>query len=494
MTGLNINEVPTGLFIDGSFVDASDGGTIPTFNPATGRVIAEVAAGTEQDVDRAVASSRAAFESGGWSRIDPAERKAILQRFARKIEDHAEQLATLDSMEAGKPISDCIEGDLPEVIGLFSWYAEAIDKVFGKVSPTGEGHLGLIVTEPIGVVAAVVPWNFPLPVLAMKLAPALAAGNAVVVKPPEQAALSALYLARLAVEAGIPAGILNVVPGHGHVAGKALGLHDDVDALTFTGSTEVGRHFLEYSAKSNFKAVTLEMGGKSPQIVTEHVAHMLPQVAEDLANAAFWNSGQNCTAGSRILVHNSIKDRFVEELKAVAERKIVGDTASPETELGPIIEEAALERMLDAVARAREGGAQVVTGGERILEETGGWFIAPTVLTGVTNADPIAQTELFGPITVVIGYDTEDEAIRLANETEYGLAATVWSKDIDQAIRLSRRIKAGIVAVNGFSEGDFTTPFGGYRASGFGGKEKGLEAFGQYTETKTIWVSLDTGA
>ncbi|WP_449276958.1 aldehyde dehydrogenase family protein [Leucobacter sp. GX24907] len=486
-----IVDAPTQLLIDGRFTDSSDGGRIATHNPATGQVIAEVSAATEQDVDRAVASARAAFESGSWSRLDPADRKAALYRFVAKIEEHAETLAKLDSIEAGKPISDCTDGDLPEVIGIFSWYAEAIDKVFGKVSTTGEGNLGLIVTEPVGVVAAVVPWNFPLPVLTMKLAPALAAGNAVIVKPPEQASLSALYLAKLALDAGIPAGILNVVPGHGHVAGKALGLHNDVDALTFTGSTEVGRYFLEYSAKSNFKKVTLEMGGKSPQIVTESVAHILPRVAEDLADAAFWNSGQNCTAGSRILVHNSIKDRFVEELSAVAARKVVGDTADPHTELGPIIEEEALNRMLHAVQEAEGRGAEVRTGGTRILEETGGWFIAPTVITGVSNADPIAQTELFGPITVVIGYDTEEEAIQIANATEYGLSSTVWSKDIDQAIRLSRRIKSGIVAVNGFSEGDFTTPFGGFKASGFGGKEKGLEAFEQYTETKTIWISLD---
>lgn len=483
--------IPTKLFIDGEFADASDRGTISSYNPSNGKVIAEVAAATEADVDRAVASARAAFDSGVWSGAAPEERKAVLQRFAQLIDEHADELATLDSTEAGKPISDCIDGDLPEVAALFSWYAEAIDKVFGKVSNTGAAHLGLIVPEPIGVVAAVVPWNFPLAVLSMKIAPALAAGNAVIVKPPQQASLSALLIAQLGYEAGLPKGVLNVVPGRGGVAGRALGMHHGVDALTFTGSTEVGRYFLEYSARSNFKRVALEMGGKSPQIVTETVAHRLPEVAADLANAAFWNSGQNCTAGSRILVHNSVKEAFIDELVRATEAMVVGDTSLPETQLGPIIDEAALEEMVAAVSDATVRGAQVRTGGRRILEESGGWFMAPTIVTEIAASDPLAQTEVFGPITCVLGYDTEDEAIELANGTEYGLAATVWSQEVDQAVRLARRIDAGIVAVNGFSEGNLTTPFGGFKASGFGGKDKGLEAFAQYTRTKTIWFTLD---
>jgi gamma-glutamyl-gamma-aminobutyraldehyde dehydrogenase len=483
--------VRTRIYIDGEFVDAIDGQTFETFEPATGQVLATVAAGAAADIDAAVAAARRSFDEGSWSRIAPVERKAILLQFATLIEANAADLALFDAVEAGKPIADTEDGDLPDVVSTLRWYAEAIDKVFGKVSPTGEGNLGLIVTEPVGVVGIVVPWNFPLAVLMLKLAPALAAGNSVVIKPPELASLSTLRLADLAAEAGIPAGVFNVVPGLGHIAGKALGLHDDVDVIAFTGSTEVGRYFLEYSAQSNLKQVVLELGGKSPQIVTASMAGELERVAADLSQAAFWNSGQNCTAGSRILVDNSIKAEFVAALAKIASGLTVGNPLDREARLGPLIEPAALERVLGFIREAQDAGATVVTGGTRLHEESGGWFVGATVIDDVTEDARIVRDEIFGPVVTVMGFDTEAHAIRIANDTKYGLDATVWTRDLDQAFRMARAIRAGTVAINGYSEGDVTTPFGGYRTSGFGGRDKGLEAFAQYTEVKTIWLTLN---
>lgn len=477
-------------FIDGKFVDAENGIEFEDLNPATGRLLIKVAACSAGDVDKAVKAARAAFDAGSWSRIEPRERKRVLLKFAELIEANGAELALLDSVDAGKPITDCQNLDVPDVVNNIRWYAEAIDKVFGKISPTGEGNLGLIVREPVGVVGMVLPWNFPAGTLSWKIAPALAAGNSIVVKPAELAPLSTLRIAELALEAGIPAGVFNVVPGLGHIAGKALGLHPDVDVISFTGSTEIGRQFLRYSADSNLKKVVLECGGKSPQIVMADAAGDLDQIAENLANAAFWNMGQNCTCGSRILVQSSIKQDFVASLVKAAKTWVVGEPTDQATRLGPLIEASALTRVLGAIDQAKKDGATIVSGGNQLFQETGGWFVEPTVVDNVRPDAALARDEIFGPVVAVLPFETEEDAIRIANASAYGLAATVFSTDINVAIRVARRVQAGTVAVNGYGEGDITTPFGGYKTSGFGGYDKGLEAFDQYTQLKTIWVTL----
>lgn len=477
-------------FIDGKRVTAASGETFETMMPSTGEVLAAIAACGPEDVDHAVANARGAFRDGTWSRLAPAERKAVMLRFADGIEANLAELARLDAVDAGKPIVDCEELDLPDVVNTIRWYAEALDKVFGKVSPTGAGALALITSEPLGVVGAVLPWNFPSATLAWKLGPALAAGNSVIVKPPEQAPLSTLRIAEIAFQAGIPPGVLNVVPGLGEVAGRALGLHADVDMIAFTGSTAVGREFLRYSAASNLKEVVLECGGKSPQIVMADAARDLSYVADQLASAAFWNGGQNCTCGSRILVDRRIESELLDALSAASAEWRVGDPLDRQTKVGPVIEASALDRILGYVDSGRGAGARLVSGGRRLLAETGGWYVEPTIFADVTPDMAIARDEIFGPVASVLSFTNEKEAIALANHSAYGLAASIFTHDVDVAHRLAREVRAGTVTVNCYGEGDITTPFGGYKQSGFGGRDKGLEALAQYSEVKTTWYAI----
>jgi 4-(gamma-glutamylamino)butanal dehydrogenase len=479
----------TECFIGGQFRRAQSGKTFPTFDPATGSLLAQVAAGDDADVDGAVRAARASFDEGMWSRRPPLDRKAVLLRLADLMESNASELAMLDCLEAGKPISDCRDVDVPDAIRTFRWYAEATDKLYGQVAPTGADVLGLVVREPIGVIGAVLPWNFPILLAAWKAAPALAAGNSMVIKPAELTSLSTIRLAELAAEAGLPDGVLNVVPGLGETAGQALGRHPDVDVVSFTGSTEVGRLFLRYAAESNLKRIVLECGGKSPQVVMSDVADR-DEVARQIVSAGLTNMGENCSCGSRIIVHRSIRDDLLDRVVANIAEWPIGDPKASTTRIGPMVERPHLDKVMSYIEAGIAEGAHLVTGGHRLLEETGGFFVAPTIFADVRNDMKIARDEIFGPVLSVIEVDSEAEAIRIANDTNYGLAASVYTGSIDTALRVSRAVRAGTVSVNCYSEGDVTTPFGGYRESGFGGRDKGMEAFDQYTEKKTIWISI----
>lgn len=479
----------TQAFIGGEFRDALSGRRYVTENPATGRPIAEIAEGGPEDVDAAVAAARKAADSGVWSRLSPGDRKRILIRWADRIEANATELGLIETIDAGKPIADTVGLDMPETATCIRWHAEAADKLYGQVAPSPEGTIATITREPCGVVGAVIPWNYPAQMAAWKLGPALATGNTVVIKPASTTSLSLLRIAELGAEAGIPDGVLNVVTGPGDTVGEAIGRHPDIDCVAFTGSTEVGRRFLNYAAESNLKRVLLELGGKSPQVVFAD-ARDLGNVAANVAIAIFWNMGENCSAGSRLIVHHSVKDRLLEAVQEELRNWPVGDPLDPATRIGALISRDHMERVLRYIAIGRDEGARTVTGGARIMEESGGWFVPPTVFDGVRNDMRIAREEIFGPVLSVIEFETEAEAVSIANDTPYGLAASLYTEDLNVAHRVARELKAGVVGVNAYSEGDMTTPFGGYKLSGFGGHDKSVHAHDQYMETKTIWIQL----
>jgi gamma-glutamyl-gamma-aminobutyraldehyde dehydrogenase len=479
----------TRAFIGGRFVDAASGDTFETINPATGRPLARVAACDAADVDAAATAARTAFEAGAWSRMAPRERKKVLLRLADLMERDLAELALIETLDCGKPISDALGVDLPDTIETLRWHAEAADKLYDQMSPAPHDVVSMIVREPIGVVGGVIPWNFPLFVAMWKLAPALAGGNSLILKPAEQTSLSLLRLARLAAEAGVPDGVLNVVPGMGPTAGRAIGLHRDIDCVSFTGSGEVGRLFLKYAADSNLKRIVLECGGKSPAIVMGDVKDLGPAL-ENVAAGILFCQGENCSAGSRLIVHESLKDRLLDALKPVFADWRTGDPLDRATRVGALIEAGHMERVLGYIDRGQAEGAALAHGGRRLHADTGGFFVEPTIFDGVSNDMTIAREEIFGPVLAVIPFRDEAEAIRLANDTNYGLAASLYTDDLNAAHRIAKAIRAGTVSVNCYSEGDFAVPFGGYKESGFGGKDKGLAAHDQYTETKAIWIQL----
>jgi acyl-CoA reductase-like NAD-dependent aldehyde dehydrogenase len=481
-------EFRTQAFIDGRYVDAASGATFDSINPSTGKLLARVAAGDAEDINRAVISARAAFRKGGWSQLPPAKRKRTLLRFAELIREHAEELALLETLNMGKPISDSLKIDVPSSVRCVQWYAEAIDKVYGEVAPTGPDALALVTREPLGVVGAIVPWNFPLIMAAWKFAPVLASGNSLVLKPSEKSPLTALKIGELAVEAGIPPGVFNVVPGLGPTAGKALALHMDVDAIAFTGSTATGRQVMQYAGQSNLKRVSLECGGKSPNIVLADYPN-LDKAATAAASAIFFNQGEMCSAGSRLLLQEGIQEAVLEKVQAMSRTMQPGDPLDPGTKLGAIVDETQMKRVLGYIAAGREDGANLRVGGRRVREDSGGYFIEPTVFEGVKPAMTIAREEIFGPVLSVITFKTVDEAIEIANDVIYGLAAAVWTSDVTTAHRVARALRAGTVFVNCYDDDDITVPFGGFKQSGIG-RDKSLHALEKYTELKTTWISL----
>ncbi len=479
----------TGAVIAGRTVAATSGETFDTINPATGAQLAAVAKCDAADVDRAVEAARKAFDEGPWPRLTPAERKAIMLRFASLIEAHADELAIMESMEGGKPISDALGIDVPETVQTLRWHAEAADKLYDQLSPSGPGVVSMIVREPVGVVGAVLPWNFPAMMAAWKLGPVLASGNTAVLKPAEQTSLSTIRLAELATEAGVPDGVINVVPGYGEVVGKAIGLHPGIDCVAFTGSTETGRQFLRYSADSNLKRVLLECGGKNPLLVMGDVED-LDTVAAHATNSVFWNMGENCSSNSRLLVQASVKDALLEKIVELTHDWVVGDPLERSTRIGAIIEEDHLGKIMDNIEAAKREGAKLICGGNRVREDTGGYYVEPTIFDGVQAHMRLAREEVFGPVLAVLTFDRPEEGIALANDTDYGLAASIFTRDVKMAHHAARSIRAGTVTVNCYGEGDITTPFGGYKLSGFGGRDKSLAAHDQYCELKTIWLDL----
>jgi len=479
----------TKAFIDGRYVNASSGRKYVSVNPATGEPLARIASCEAPDVDAAVKAARWSFEKGVWAKRSPAERKHVLLRFADLIEENLGELALLDCLDAGKPITDCMTIDLPDSVHCFRWHAEAIDKEYEKVAPTGPGNVAMIVREPLGVIGAILPWNFPFQMAAWKLGPILATGNSVILKPARQTSLSVIRLAEIAAEAGIPDGVLNVVPGSGSVIGAALCRHPDVDAVAFTGSTEVGRQLLQYSAESNLKRIILELGGKNPQVVFEDAGD-LDYVARQALNCVFWNMGENCSSGSRLIVHCRLKDKLLARMIELSKEWIVGSPLDPATKVGPMIEESHMNKVLEYIQSGKSEGAELVLGGRRTLRKTGGFFVEPTIFDRVKRDMKIAREEVFGPVLSVLTFKTDEEAVALANDTSYGLTASLYSENLNRANRVARAIRAGTVSVNCFSEGDATTPFGGYKQSGFFGRDKSIFAHYQYCELKTVWIQL----
>lgn len=479
---------PTQAFIDGEFINATSGETFDSVNPATGAVLASVASCDIHDVDRAVKAARAAFNSGVWSRVAPAERKRVLLRLSELILEHRDELAVLESLDMGKLVVDAATLDVPSSAEVFQWFAEALDKVYDEVAPTGAGTLATIRREAVGVVGAVVPWNFPLKMAAWKCAPALAAGNSVVLKPAEQSPLTALKLAELSAQAGVPAGVFNVLPGLGKTAGRAIGLHPDIDCVAFTGSTEVGKLFLGYSSSSNMKQIWLECGGKSPLLVFDDCSDV-KAAAQAAAQGIFFNQGEVCSATSRVLVQRSVKPQFVAALLEAAGNYHPGDPLDPASTMGAMVDEEQTRRVLHYIGIGKNQN-RLLMGGERSGESHNGCFLFPTIFDHVKPSDTLAQDEVFGPVLGLIEFETEDEAVCIANDSIYGLGASVWTDNLKRAHRVASRLHVGTVSVNAVDQVSVMTPFGGFKQSGIG-RDLSLHAFDKYTALKTTWFNLN---
>lgn len=475
-------------FIHGKRVDAVDNTTFECFSPIDGRKLADIANCKEADVNLAVAHARTAFEDKRWAGLSPRERKQTMIRFADLVLAHKEELALLETLDMGKPISASLSVDVNSAANSLRWFGEAIDKVYDEIAPTPDHSLAMITREPIGVVGAIVPWNYPILMACWKIAPALVVGNSVVLKPSEKSPLTALRLGDLAIEAGIPAGVLNVIPGFGPEAGSPLAMHMDVDCIAFTGSTAVGKRIQVMAGQSNLKRAWCELGGKSPNIVFADCPD-LDKAAAASAGSIFYNQGESCNAPSRLLVERSIKEVFVTKLLAELAAYQPGDPLDEETTMGALVDCGQMQNVLKYIEAGKTQGATLKAGGSQVRAETGGFYVAPTVFDDVRNDMTIAAEEIFGPVLSIITFDTEEEAIRIANETSYGLAAAVWSKDIGRAHLVAKALRAGTVHVNSYDEDDITVPFGGYKQSG-NGRDKSLHALEKYTELKTTWIRL----
>ena len=480
--------LPNQAFISGRYCPAISGKTFSRINPATGGELVDIASCDIDDVNVAVKAARTSFESGIWSSKTPQERKSIMLKWAELINEHQQDIALLETLDTGKPIAETMRVDVPSCAASIAWYAEAIDKIYDQVAPNGENALVTISREAIGVVGVVVPWNYPLIIASWKLGPAIAAGNSVVIKPAEQSTMATLKIAELACQAGLPTGVLNVVTGLGHTAGKEIGLHNDIDAVAFTGSTEVGKMFLKYSAESNMKQVGLECGGKSPHIVTKNCKD-LDQAAMYVAYGIWYNQGETCNAGSRLIVEGEIKAELLEKVIEWSHKLQPGDPLDPKTTMGALISQQHMEMVLGYVKKGVSEGANILIGGHASRQKSGGFYVPPTILDNVKNHMVVAQEEIFGPVLVVIDCDDLDDAISIANDSQYGLAAAIWTDKLNEGHKAAKRLRAGTVWVNCFDLTSINAPFGGYKQSGMG-RDKSLHAFDKYTELKTTWIDL----
>lgn len=482
-------DLPTTAFIDGKFQAPLDSNqTFDTLNPATGKKLASISVSDETQVNLAVLKARESFEDGRWSKLEPSARKTILVQLAKLIKRNCRELAVMESIESGKPIADIEQVDIPEAIDCLLWHAESIDKIYDQVAPAGDDVVAMVVREPIGVVGCVLPWNFPILMLAWKIAPALAAGNSVVIKPAEETSMTALRIAELAHRAGVPDGVFNVVPGPGELTGSLLGLHHDVDMISFTGSTEIGKQFLKYSADSNMKKIVLECGGKNPCLVFDD-AENLDVVAQHVCSSVMWNMGENCSSNSRLICQQAISSKLLDAILHRLKEWHTGDPLDPHNQLGAIVSAEHHQRILDYIKIGIEEGATLVCGGEAI-KHGDGLYIQPTVFTDVEPQMTIAKEEIFGPVLSIITVNTIDEAVAVANDSCFGLAASVFTSSLKRAHRTAKDIKAGTVTVNTYGEGNMATPFGGFKQSGFGGRDNSIHAHDQFTELKTIWIDL----
>ena len=481
-SNLNFNNE---AFIDGKFIKAQSEKTFDCFNPSNGKLLTKVSSCDETDVDRAVKSCRKAFDNGHWSRMSPSERKKILLKLSDLILKNHNELSLLDSMDMGKTVSDAFTYDIPGAADLLSWNAEAIDKIMDEVAPTEKNNLAMIRRVPLGVVGAVVPWNYPLDMAMWKCAPALATGNSIILKPAEQSPLSALRFAELAAEAGLPDGVLNVVPGYGETAGKAIGMHNDIDCVSFTGSTEVGKYFFEYSAKSNMKLIWTECGGKSPNIIFEK-SKKLDLAAQLTANGGFFNQGEVCSANSRVLVHENILNEFIDLLKKEASNWVTGDPFDPNSNIGCLVSEDHAVKVKNFINNAKNE-TELLFEGKIESSENVGTFVAPTIFKDDTGKKEISTDEVFGPVLSIIPFSSDEEAIKIAHDSKYALAASIWTDDLSQAHDISDKLHVGTVSVNTVDAFSTMTPFGGFKQSGTG-NDLSIHAFDKYTGLKTVWI------